>query len=243
MLPAGSDQYNSVHEKLVEAFRNLRGGPSYRLHLACARDSVEDRGTVAYLEDCAKAAGLSTQFLFMDEIGRARDGTFVDLANGEIDVLFKLYPWEWMFQEEFGATVIGSRAQFIEPIWKSLLSTKALLPHLWRKHRGHPNLLPSYFAGAEGDDLGDSYVEKPIHSREGANIRIVREGRAVAATDGPYDGPLVRQALVDIPDFGGGHAVIGAWMVASQPAGMLIREDRNPITGNLARFVPHFIEA
>ncbi len=25
VLPAGSDQYNSVHEKLVEAFRNLRG--------------------------------------------------------------------------------------------------------------------------------------------------------------------------------------------------------------------------
>ncbi len=178
----------------------------------------------------------------MDEIGRARDGTFVDLANGEIDVLFKLYPWEWMFQEEFGATVIGSQAQFIEPIWKSLLSTKALLPHLWRIAPGHPNLLPSYFAGREGNDLGDSYVEKPIHSREGANIRVFRERRAVSATDGPYDGPLVRQKLVEIPDFGGGHVVLGAWMVASQPAGMLIREDKNPITGNLARFVPHFIE-
>ncbi len=243
VLPQGSDQYNSVHEKLVEAFRALRGGPSYRLHLACARDSAEDRGTVAYLEDCAKAAGLSTQFLFMDEIGRARDGTFVDLANGEIDVLFKLYPWEWMFREEFGKSVIGSRTQFIEPIWKAVLSTKALLPHLWRMAPGHPNLLPSYFAGEEGADLGHSYVEKPIHSREGANIRILREGRAVSATDGPYDGPLVRQKLVEIPDFGGGHAVIGAWMVASQPAGMLIREDRNPITGNLARFVPHVIEA
>ena len=243
VLPAGSDQYNSVHEKLVEAFRNLRGGPSYRLHLACARDSAEDRGTVAYLEDCAKAAGLSTEFLYMDEIGRARDGTFLDLANGAIDVLFKLYPWEWMFQEEFGQSVIGSRTQFVEPIWKSLLSTKALLPHLWRMAPGHPNLLPAYFAGSEGADLGPSYVEKPIHSREGANIRVIRNGAPVAETAGPYDGPIVRQQWVDIPDFGGGHVVIGAWMVASQPAGMLIREDKNPITGNLARFVPHVIEA
>jgi glutathionylspermidine synthase len=242
VLPAGSDQYNSVHEKLVEAFRNLRGGPAYRLHLACAKDSAEDRGTVAYLEDCAISAGLSTQFLFMDEIGRARDGRFVDLADAPIDVLFKLYPWEWMFAEEFGATVIGSPTQFIEPIWKAVLSTKALLPHLWRMAPGHPNLLPAYFAGAEGDDLGDSFVEKPIHSREGANIRIIRAGKPVSTTDGPYGAPLVRQKLVEIPDFGGGHAVIGAWMVASEPAGMLIREDRNPITGNLARFVPHIIE-
>jgi len=210
VLPAGSDQYNSVHERLVEAFRHLRGGSAYRLHLACARDSAEDRGTVAYLEDCAKAAGLSTRFLFMDEIGIARDGTFVDLA--------------------------------IEPIWKAVLSTKALLPHLWRMHSGHPNLLPAYFAGLEGDDLGASFVEKPIHSREGANIRIIRDGKPVTETSGPYDGPIMRQKLVDIPDFGGGHVVIGAWMVASQPAGMLIREDSSLITGNLARFVPHVIE-
>lgn len=242
VLPAGSDQYNSVHEKLVEAFRNLRGGPSYRLHLASARDSAEDRGTVAYLEECATAAGLSTQFLTMDEIGRARDGTFLDLANQAIDVLFKLYPWEWMFQEEFGHSVIGSRTQFVEPIWKAVLSTKALLPHLWRMYQGHPNLLPAYFAGQEQADLGTSYVEKPIHSREGANIRVIREGQAVSATDGPYSGPLVRQKLVEIPDFGGGYPIVGAWMVASEPAGMLVREDRNPITGNLARFVPHVIE-
>ncbi|MCA3596783.1 MAG: glutathionylspermidine synthase family protein [Methylobacterium sp.] len=243
VLPAGSDQFNSVHERLVEAFRNLRGGSAYRLHLACARGSAEDRGTVAYLEDCAKAAGLSTQFLFMDEIGVARDGTFVDLADGAIDVLFKLYPWEWMFREEFGQSVIGSRTQFIEPIWKAVLSNKGLMPHLWRIFPGHPNLLPAYFGGREGDDLGASYVEKPIHSREGANIRIIREGAPVTRTSGPYIGPIMRQKLVEIPDFGGGHVVIGAWMVASQPAGMLIREDESPITGNLARFVPHVIEA
>lgn len=243
VLPQGSDQFNSVHEKLVEAFRNLRGGPGYRLHLACARDSVEDRGTVEYLRECATAAGLATSFLYMDEIGRARDGTFVDTANGEIDVLFKLYPWEWMFREEFGKSVIGSRTQFIEPIWKSMLSTKALLPHLWRMAPGHPNLVPAYFEGQEQADLGADYVEKPIHSREGANIRLVRNGTVQAETDGPYAGLRVRQKAVTIPDFGGGHVVIGAWMVASEPAGMLVREDKNPITGNLARFVPHFIEA
>ncbi|CAN1564775.1 Gsp Glutathionylspermidine synthase [Rhabdaerophilaceae bacterium] len=241
VLPAGADQFNSVHEKLIEAFRHLRGGPAYRLHLACSRDSDEDRGTVAYLQDCATQAGMAASFLYMDEIGRDANGRFVDSVNAPIETLFKLYPWEWMFDEEFGATVIGSPTQFIEPIWKSLLSNKGLLPHLWQMAPGHPNLLPAYFAGAEQGDLGQSFVEKPLHSREGANIRLVRDGKASAETDGPYAGPIIRQKLADIPDFGGGYAVIGSWMVASEPAGLLIREDSGPITTNLARFVPHFI--
>ncbi len=166
----------------------------------------------------------------------------MDLANGEIDVLFKLYPWEWMFQEEFGATVIGSRAQFIEPIWKSLLSTKALLPHLWRKHRGHTNLLPSYFAGAEGDDLGDSYVEKPIHS---ARARIfasfARAGRLR-----PQMVPMTGRSCVRRSSTSGfrRRPRRDRRLDGREPAcGHADREDRNPITGNLARFVPHFIEA
>ena len=241
VLPPGADQYNSVHERLIEAFRNLRGGEPYRLHVACARDSAEDRGTIAYLQDCATQAELATSFLYMDEIGRAQDGRFVDTVNAPIDVLFKLYPWEWMFAEEFGASVIGSPTQFIEPIWKSVLSNKGLLPHLWRMAPGHPNLLPAYFVGEEKADLGSRYVEKPLHSREGANIRLIENGKASAQTDGPYAGPVIRQALTEIPNFGGGHVVIGSWMVASEPAGLLIREDKGPITTNLARFIPHFI--
>lgn len=242
-LPRGSDQFNSLHEKLIAAFRNLRDGQTYRLHLACARDSEEDFGTISYLAECAAAAGMATQTLLMDEIGlRKGDGRFVDLDNAPIDVLFKLYPWEWMLREDFGRSVIGSPTQFIEPIWKALLSNKGVLPHLWRIAPGHPNLLPAYFPGKEQADLGSSFVEKPLFSREGANIRLVKAGQSTG-TDGPYGSEgIIRQQAVTIPDFGGGHVVIGAWMVASEPAGMLVREDQSPITGNLARFLPHVIE-
>jgi glutathionylspermidine synthase len=241
-LPAGADQFNSLHEKLVEAFRQLKGGAAYHLHLACARDSAEDRGTVQYLRDCAQAAGLSTAFLYMDEIGRNAGGAFVDQQNVPIATLFKLYPWEWMFAEEFGRSVIGSPTQFIEPVWKAVLSTKALLPHLWRMEPNHPNLLPAYFVGAEQADLGSRIVEKPIHSREGANIRIVEAGKVIRETDGPYAGALIRQSLAELPDLGGGSAVLGVWMVASEPAGLLVREEESPITSNMARFMPHIIE-
>ncbi|MCZ8187869.1 MAG: glutathionylspermidine synthase family protein [Beijerinckiaceae bacterium] len=242
-LPRGSDQYNSVHDKLIGAFRNLRNGRAYRLHLTCLDDSEEDRATVAYLEECAQQAGLATQFLFVNEIGLTKAGKFVDLDEAPIEVLFKLYPWEWMMREEFGKAIPGCGTQFLEPIWKALLSNKGLLPYLWQMAPGHPNLVPAYFPDEPAPDLGPSYVEKPLFSREGANIRLFERGRALSGNDGPYgEEGFIRQQRIPIPDFGHGHVVLGAWMVASEPAGMLVREDKSPITGNLARFIPHFIE-
>lgn len=242
-LPKGADQFNSVHDKLIEAFRNFRNGRSYALHFTCVKDSAEDRGTVTYLEECAQQAGVTTRFLHVDEIGLTKDGKFVDLDNQPIETLFKLYPWEWMMREDFGRAIPKCGTQFIEPIWKALLSNKGLLPYLWKMAPKHPNLVPAYFQDEIGADLGASYVEKPLFSREGANIRLFERGRAVGDTDGPYgEEGFIRQQKIAIPDFGHGHVILGAWMVASQPAGMLVREDKSPITGNLARFLPHFIE-
>lgn len=242
-LPRGSDQFNSVHEKLIAAFQNFRNGRKFRLHFTCQRDAEEDRATVSYLEECAQQAGLSTQFLFVDEIGLTKAGKFVDLEEAPIEMMFKLYPWEWMMREDFGHSIPGCGTQFIEPIWKSLLSNKGLLPFLWKMAPKHPNLVPAYFPEETAADLGPSYVEKPLFSREGANIRLFERGRAIGDTEGPYgEEGFIRQQKIPIPDFGHGHVVLGAWMVASEPAGMLVREDKSPVTGNLARFIPHFIE-
>ncbi len=72
-LPAGSDQFNSLQEKLIDRFGELREQFGFQLlHMACCRDTVEDRGTVQYLQDCAAEAGLATEFLYVEDIGLGR---------------------------------------------------------------------------------------------------------------------------------------------------------------------------
>ncbi len=247
LIPAGCDQFNSLHERLVEAF--ARFGIQGPLHLTCARDSEEDRGTVAYLEDCARQGGLKTYFLFIDEIGIDAEGWFTDIDDTAITTLFKLYPWEWMMAEEFGRAVPGCRTQFIEPLWKAVLSNKGLLALLWEMYEGHPNLLPTYFAGdPTASGLGDTFVQKPLLSREGNNVRLVGVGAglaandAVIAKDGPYgaEGHVV-QAYHPLPAFDGNYPMLGSWVIASQPAGLCVREDASLITTDTARFLPHVI--
>ena len=241
ILPEGADQFNSLHERLIDAFG--RFGIDAPLHLACARDSDEDLGTVEYLEDCARQAGLATRRMFMEEIGLAADGRFSDPDDEPVQWLFKLYPWEWLMEEEFGAHIPASGARFIEPAWKALLSNKGSMALLWEMFEGHPNLLPTFFEDdPRAAALAGDYVLKPLLSREGANIALVENGQTVAGLDGPYGGEgFVRQALAPLPDFAGRRPMCGVWLVASEAAGMCIREDAGAITTDDACFVPHFI--
>ena len=230
----GGDQFNSLHEKLVARWAALRDtGGFARVHLACVRDHDEDFGNVEYLRDCALQAGLDARPIFVEDIGwNGHD--FTSLDEKPIEALFKLYPWEWMAAEAFGAHVPACRTRFLEPPWKMLLSNKALLAILWEMNTGHPNLLPAYF---DAGRLGAEYVRKPLLSREGENVSLVRR-RGVAR--GPAARGFVYQGVARLPAFDGRYPVIGSWIVGDQPAGIGIREDDTPITKNTSRFVPHY---
>ncbi|MBM3608097.1 MAG: glutathionylspermidine synthase family protein [Alphaproteobacteria bacterium] len=241
VLPAGADQFNSIHEKLIERFQGL--GRQRFLHLSGLLDSIEDKGTLAYIEDCARQAGHGTQMLAMEDVGLRGDGVFVDLEDRPISWMFKLYPWEWLWADEFGKSPAMKMVNWLEPPWKAVLFNKGLLPHLWRMAPGHPNLLPAYFEyEPEKSAPGTRFAKKPIYSREGANILLV-DGETVAGrTGGDYGHEgYVRQALVQLPEFDGRYPVIGSWVIGESACGMGIREDASLITSDLARFLPHAI--
>ena len=242
LVPEGCDQFNELHESLVEAFSRL--GIEGLAHFASIGDIEDDRGTLEYLEECARDAGLSTCVLAMEEIGADAEGQFTDLEDRVITTLVKLYPWEWIMAEEFGRHVPASAVRFFEPPWKSVLSNKGLLPLLWEMFEGHPNLLPAFFEDdPRAAELGDSYVRKPLWSRQGANIEIIGDGGSASRMDGPYgeEGHIV-QAFHPLPEIDGNFPLLGCWLIASKAVGLCIREDATLVTSAQARFVPHVIQ-
>ncbi len=231
------DQFNSLHEKLVARWDALPDEPL--IHFASIADNEEDWVAITYLMETAVQAGKQVVHITLDQIGwNAQQKTFVDMQGKPIRCLFKLYPWEWMMREEFGAHVVESGTRFIEPLWKSVLSCKGILPLLWELFPNHPNLLEAYFNQPKGLT---AFARKPLFSREGANIELHRGGEVVHhSNDGPYgDEGYIYQALTCLPCFAGMYPVIGSWVVGGEPAGMCIREDATPITTNMSYFVPH----
>ncbi|MEV7420453.1 glutathionylspermidine synthase family protein [Streptomyces sp. NPDC089919] len=246
----GADQWNSLHERLVAAWRRqaplLPPGP---VHFAHSEDDElgEDLMTVAYLRETAEQAGLETEALSVERIGwDALAGRFVDERLRFIRSCFKLYPWEWLATDEFGPHVLdtldnggGSGATcWIEPAWKMLLSNKALLAILWELNPGHPNLLPAYLDGPRELAGTTGWAAKPLLGREGAGVTLHPAGEAPAVRE---DEECVYQALAPLPDFDGNRTVLGAWVVEDEAAGLGIRESAGPVTDEYARFVPHIV--
>ncbi|MCU1252388.1 MAG: glutathionylspermidine synthase [Edaphobacter sp.] len=238
------DQFNSIHEKLIAKWKDVDPYLSKPIYFAALDnpDNPEDQLTVTYLRDTAQQAGLETRQLSMHEIGwNDAHQSFMDLDDHPIFSIFKLYPWEAMLQEEFAPHALDTytAVRWIEPIWKMLLSNKGILPILWQLYPNHELLLESHF---DGPGSMRNYVRKPLMSREGANITLVRDNATVVSTPGPYNGKQIYQALAPPAIFDNRHTVLGLWMIDQDCSGMGVRESFSPITGNLSSFVPHFFK-
>ncbi|OCX66952.1 hypothetical protein BFP70_03785 [Thioclava sp. SK-1] len=259
VLRDGDDQFNGIHEALIERFKALFD-PGTDLHFTAAAGNPEDYGTVEALGWAARAADLGAHYTDLEKIGISKDGQFLDDQDRVIGILFKLYPWEDLLRDDYGDNVAGAGCLMLEPAWKAVVSNKGLLPVLWEMFEGHPNLLPAFFeadiaeamAGhATGPDAFDrardvlsaGHVSKPIFSREGAGVKIIEHGtQTEASTNQDYaQYPRIVQGYAPLTEFDGFRPIIGAWMVGEACAGIGIREDRSRITQDLSRFKPHFI--
>ena len=249
VLPRGADQFNGIHEALVERFRALFDRNT-DIHFTAVADNPEDYATVEAMAWAAREAGMGAHYSDLDKLGVTKQGQFVDAEDRVIGTLFKLYPWEDLLRDDYARHIQGSGCLFLEPAWKALVSNKGILPVLWQMFEGHPNLLPAFFAddvadafGRVADQFRQAHVVKPIFSREGASISIVEGGEITEASPNTdYDQhPRIVQAYAPLSDFDGFKPIVGAWIVGDACAGIGIREDRARITQDLSRFKPHFI--
>ncbi len=254
------DQFNSLHEGLVAAWAKvgaqIDNGP---VHFTCVMPHAEDEGTLRYMLDTALEAGLTGKPIPANEIGWAvpagasddsLDGYFVDAENTPITALFKILPWDWILADRYGAQlahVVQRRGlTVIEPAWKMVMANKAILAVLWELYPDHPNLLPA-FPDRRAFPPGTHVVAKPLLGREGANISIAVLGEDGALAGEPLESKpgaygeegYIYQAQTPLASANGFNAVIGSWVIDGVSRGIGIREDRDLITGNRSRFVPH----
>lgn len=230
------DQFNSIHEKLVESWKVIDEKYTADLYnFACILDNLEDNTTTSYVLSTANEAGLNTALFDVGDITLI-DNRYHNMERQHLDVLFKLYPWEWLFSEDFSESIPDCETTFIEPLWKAVMSNKYMLVILSKLFPESPYVLKA----DETPLAGGSYCKKPIFSREGANVSLVKNGSVVEETPGEYgEEGFVYQELVDIPSYDGKHPVLGSWVIGGEPAGLGIRETDSLITNNMANFVPH----
>ena len=123
-----SDQFNSIHEKLIAAWRKFGATAPGKIYLGGVKESLEDAQTVLYLEDTCVQAGLVSKQIFIEDLGfDSAKQKFVDLEEQVVANYFKLaIRGNGCGNEEFACHLKLEACRFIEPMWKMLLSNKGL---------------------------------------------------------------------------------------------------------------------
>lgn len=240
-------QFNSIERKLGKVFDSLAIVKYFKdkaLHFGAVRSEEEWR-TLETLEGLAQRAGIRTKLIALDtDVSWNSAEGFIDKDYTQIENLLKMYPWDWIAEDEFGQYFPDGRTRVIEPVWKMIASSKALLPILWELFPGDPNLLPAFFPDATDHTLNETgnYFVKPINGRSGENIRAVHGHEIVEMTGGGYaDLGVIYQGAATMPHFDGQTVLIGSWLVGPQQAGMIVREAPDLIVSDDAKVVPHYV--
>ena len=210
----GAKQFNEVDELLIASWpkclqRTARAwersaGSLEPVLFSAHRTSIEEADNIDYLASTARRAGLRTMSCDIDHVHVSSQGSVgvttlsspgsALAAPQAVHSMWKLYPYEWLVEEELGAALdhhvftrnaldaSGGGCVWMEPPWKLILSNKALLPLLWEMFPNHPNLLPAFFTAEEAsahealmrhktDYWGEyGWVAKPKFGREGVGI-------------------------------------------------------------------------
>ncbi|KAK8049450.1 glutathionylspermidine synthase [Apiospora phragmitis] len=222
----GRDQFNALTERLVPAWRRnlalieqgaLGGCRPAVVHFAASRGEPSGRGRHEH-------HAVDGDPIFMDQIGQSKhDGRFYDHKSRHLDVVFKLYPWEWMVEQPFGEACFRDMERgedvllssgggqytggtvWIEAPYKMVWSNKGLFAVLWQLFRDDPRskwLLTTYFE-AEAPASLTRYARKPLLAREGADVTLHFDGQVLDDTQtGQYGKEgYVLQELAVLPAF------------------------------------------
>jgi glutathionylspermidine synthase len=252
-----ADQFNWLWEALVAKWTELRVGKHVRGPVyTVSAPQPEDAMTAALIADSALAAGLEVREVHPDHIDWDHGARVLrDLSrtgHPRIDTLFSLIPLEWLVEQHFrdgtntaaaiSEAALAHQLVWMDPAWNVVFANKGILAVLWELYPDHPLLVPAYLDGPRG--MAD-YVTKPCQSREGANVSMVRAGRAVARSLGTWETRerrCVYQALIEVAQCAGHYPTLGCWHVPDQGAcGLGIRESSQPIAGPNDRFAPHVV--
>ena len=221
------DQFNSIHERLIEAWKAVRerdGGP---IHFAAMSDvdSPEDYITAEYMRDTAIQAGFKTSFLDIDRhrLGphpqRVRRSAPASRSTGASSSI----RGNGCSTRSSGRTSAGRDASGSSRRGRSILSCKSILPLLYERHPDSPFLLPASFDPLPDGQLcpqadprprgrehpgRDRWQTRPRHRRAVRGRAVCLPGARAASN--PHEGR---------------YPVLGSWVVNGVACGLGIRED------------------
>jgi glutathionylspermidine synthase len=248
-------QFNNVYEAISNNFKRLitlfddtdyfnEYYDGWKILFSSVSGNDEEEATTRLLQQMASDAGFVTHFEFLHDVQFDENGIY-DKEGNNYEYWFKLYPWEDIATDEPElATILtqivqNQKAIVLNPAYTLLFQSKGMLKILYDLFPQSPYLLETSFSPLENK----TYVEKPVFSREGANVKIIDpQGTIIASATGAYDNyKKIYQEYIEFPEDSDGKKYQAGLFFAYDSCGLGFRNGEK-ILDNMSKFVGHIIQ-
>ncbi|KAG5477117.1 hypothetical protein LSCM1_05459 [Leishmania martiniquensis] len=174
--------------------------PTHKLIHFMIDDDDEERYTALCMMNFAEKAGFRTKLCVKVADFRYRDGLpadavplaepsnrpiVVDSEGCEVQLVWKTWSWDTVLSQYHlqrsipttgsGPTLsdilLNNNIRVIEPLWKAVTGSKAILPFMHALAPDHEHLLAAAFLPTK-DIISHHYISKPVNGRAGQNIMM-----------------------------------------------------------------------
>lgn len=237
------EQFNSMKNEMLKRWDFFKkNNPNAFIHLMCNQNYIEEVDSANYMLALINQIGLSGKVIESENFFLEDNGDMFDKDNQKIEHLYKIIPWDFFWQENWGH-LIGKKVNVIEPAWKALMNDKILFAYLWEKHPNHPYLLETVLEINSLNSSTKNFVIKPIDGKQGNNIKMFKDNALTSFTTGFYGAsPMIYQERADDIKFGNHYYGVSSWIVGDTPVAFGARRDLLEIITNNSSFLSHLIE-
>ena len=288
--------FNFIENSVIHVWRKLMNRYKFSNYIVTGDTKLqEEHETLKYMHHLMKLAqdevnksnhfsSIDSEINDIENIHYMKDKDIIlstkNLKNTNVEVLWKLYPYEWLTEELFGEYFEKAnqhliedknnysklKVKIIEPYWKLILSSKALIPFLWEMFPNHPNLLPAYFENPQNLNNPqvikdrkeyNKWVIKHKFGREGHNIDIIDFDNDISSENSSLVrhnkiesdvisiklGGSIYQAFHESIRIQRMYPTFGVWIINGLPSGIGIRLCSNEIANSYVCFFSHFFES
>lgn len=247
-LKGNPQSFNTLKHDIKDTLSQLKAtiGKTQPVFLGTSFGYIEDKENVNCIIDIAYEAGFKPLYSDLEHVIFSDEGVYHQIGDEyeQIDVLFKMVPWDWMFNDEpelaqiLSELIINDKVTVLNPAYTAIWQNKTFLAYITKNF---PNsvLAETYL---EQTPQLYSYVKKPVYGRLGENISIEAMGNAEATSKGDFGHQnMVYQKYYplhkDMEDY---YYQIGMFYT-NKASAINLRTQQSQIITDDCEFMSHFI--
>ena len=228
-------------DKVINVWKNLLHMTNSEIIYFVIDNEIDEVRLIEVISKILNNSGIKTKTCIAAEgLYIGEDNKIYDNDNRLVNLVYKTYSWNTIFNKIiknekilFADILINPNLTVIEPMWRTLIGNKAMLPIIYKMFPNCPYLLPTSYNPLDEVFYNEyDIVEKSLIGRGSFDVKLLKK-KEIKATEN-----CIYQKKYDTFKDDGYFYVMGSWIIGNEYAGLILRHSKDIITSFNTTFTP-----